>query len=37
MAVFHFMEGSYNSSRRHSGIGYLSPINFESINMPESN
>jgi len=37
MAVFHFIKGFYNPSRRHSGIGYLSPINFESINMPKSN
>lgn len=36
MAVFYFIEGFYNPSRRHSGIGYLSPINFERINMPEA-
>ena len=29
MAVFHFIEGWYNPSRRHSAIGYLSPIKFE--------
>ena len=34
MAVFYFIEGFYDPSRRHSGTGYLSPINFERINMP---
>ena len=29
MAVFDFIEGWYNLHRRHSGIGYLSPRNFE--------
>jgi len=29
MAVFDFIEGWYNPSRRHSGIEYLSPIEFE--------
>jgi len=28
-AVFEFIEGWYNPSRRHSGIGYLSPMEFE--------
>jgi putative transposase len=28
-AVFGFIEGFYNSRRRHSSIGYLSPIDFE--------
>jgi putative transposase len=29
MAIFSFIEGFYNPTRRHSGIDYLSPINYE--------
>ena len=29
MAVFRFIEGFYNPSRRHSALGYLSPIEYE--------
>jgi putative transposase len=29
MAVFSYIEGWYNPARRHSGIGYLSPIAYE--------
>jgi putative transposase len=29
IAVFEFIEGFYNPHRRHSGIDYLSPVNFE--------
>jgi putative transposase len=29
LAVFDFIEGWYNTQRRHSGIGYLSPIAYE--------
>ena len=29
MAIFEFIEGFYNPRRRHSSIGYLSPIAFE--------
>jgi putative transposase len=29
MAIFQFIEGWYNPHRRHSGIGYRSPIDFE--------
>jgi putative transposase len=35
MAVFHFIEGFYNPSRRHSAIGYLSPNEFERSKLTE--
>lgn len=28
-AIFRFIEGFYNSRRRHSGLNYLSPIEYE--------
>jgi len=35
MAVFSYIEGWYNPARRHSGIGYLSPIAYEEKNALE--
>ena len=32
--VFHFIEGWYNPRKRHSAIGYKSPINFERSHQP---
>ena len=29
LAVFDFIEGWYNPHRRHSALGYFSPINYE--------
>jgi putative transposase len=34
MDVFEFIEGWYNPRRRHSSIGYLSPINYERNHLP---
>jgi len=31
MAVFDFVEGWYNNHRRHSALGYLSPMDFEKL------
>lgn len=34
MAIFEFIEGWYNPRRRHSSIGYLSPVNYERSLIP---
>lgn len=35
IAVFRFIEGFYNPSRRHSSIGQLSPVGFEAARKPD--
>jgi putative transposase len=35
--VFEFVEGFYNTTRRHSTLGYLSPAQFETMNMIKIN
>jgi putative transposase len=36
MAVFDFIEGWYNPRRRHSALGYLSPIAYERVHRDQA-
>jgi putative transposase len=35
MAVFEYIECFYNSRRRHSAVGYLSPVEYEEVRLGE--
>jgi putative transposase len=34
LAIFEFIEGWYNPHRRHSALGYHSPINYARSQLP---
>jgi putative transposase len=36
-AIFEYIEGFYNTRRRHSALGYLSPAEFEEVRLGEGN
>ncbi|WP_343231706.1 IS3 family transposase [Tissierella simiarum] len=35
LAVFEYIELFYNRKRRHSSLGYLSPLEYEKLNLSE--
>jgi putative transposase len=36
MEVFSYLEGFYNTRRRHSRLGNLSPANYEEVNLTQN-
>ena len=34
-AIFEYIEGFYNTRRRHSSLGHLSPAEFEEVKLAE--
>jgi putative transposase len=36
-AIFEYIEGFYNTRRRHSALGHLSPAEFEEVRLGEGN
>ena len=34
-AIFEYIEGFYNTRRRHSALGHLSPAEFEEVRLGE--
>jgi putative transposase len=36
-AIFEYIEGFYNTRRRHSSLGHLSPAEFEQVKLEEGN
>ena len=35
-AIFEYIEGFYNTRRRHSSLGHLSPAEFEEVKLTET-
>ena len=36
IAIFQWLEGGYNPHRRHSALGYRSPMNYERRTLQQS-
>ena len=36
VAIFEYVEGFYNRTRRHSALGYESPVDYEAATMEEA-